>query len=151
MYSRKHGKSGSTKPRRQEPPEWVDMSAEEVEEKVVELADEGKPPAEIGIVLRDKYGIPSTKDVVDKSVTQILEENDAGDNLPEDLRNLLDRAEEIRSHLENHPNDSSAIHGLEQAESKIRRLKKYYRNEGRIPQDWEYSPRSEITVKGKEQ
>ncbi|MFB6216382.1 MAG: 30S ribosomal protein S15, partial [Candidatus Aenigmatarchaeota archaeon] len=90
MYSRKHGKSGSTRPLRKDTPDWVDLSEDEVEEKVVELAEEGKDPSQIGVILRDRYGIPTTKDVVDKSVTEILEENDAKGDIPEDLRNLLE-------------------------------------------------------------
>lgn len=150
MYSRKHGKSGSTKPNRDGAPEWFNRSKDEVEKIVVKLADEGKDPAEIGIILRDQYGVPSVKDVTGKKMTEILEENNKTGKLPEDLRNLVDRAEEIRAHLEEHNNDSSAVHGLEQIESKIRRLKKYYKENDEIPQDWDYNPGEGFTVKWEE-
>ncbi len=143
MYSRKHGKSGSKKPYREEPPEWVDMTEEEVREKILELAEEGHEPSEIGEVLRDKYGVPSVKDFGLK-ITQVLEEEDLLDGIPEDLRKLVQKSKKIRNHLKDQPRDSSAIHGLEQTESKIRRLAKYYKEEGKIPQDWKHETEEEF-------
>lgn len=143
MYSRKHGKSGSTKPYREEPPEWVDMDRGEIEEKIVELAKEGHEPSEIGEVLRDRYGIPSVKDF-DLKITRVLEDNGLGSDIPEDLRKLVKKSRKIRDHLEDQPRDSSAIHGLEQTESKIRRLSKYYKKKGRIPQDWKHETEKEF-------
>ncbi|MFP4233213.1 MAG: 30S ribosomal protein S15 [Candidatus Aenigmatarchaeota archaeon] len=143
MYSRKHGSSGSSKPYREEPPEWVDMDKEEVKEKIVELGQEGKEPSEIGEVLRDQYGIPSVKDFGMK-ITEILEKEDLRGEIPEDLRKLVKKSERIREHLGDQPRDSSAIHGLEQTESKIRRLTKYYKKEGKIPQDWKHETEKEF-------
>jgi len=143
MYSRKHGKSGSTRPYREEPPKWVDMSPDDIEKKVIELGKEGLDPSEIGEVLRDQYGVPSVK-YFDLKITDILEEKGLEPKLPEDLRKLMDRAQKIREHLEDNPGDSSAIHGLEQTESKIRRLSKYYRKEEKIPEDWKYETEKEF-------
>ncbi len=143
MYSRKHGKSGSTRPYREEPPEWVDMGPEEIKEKVVELGKEGMDPSEIGEVLRDNYGIPSVK-YFDMSITEILDEEDLTKKLPEDLRSLIQKAQIIRDHLEKNSTDSSAIHGLEQTESKIRRLSKYYKKKEKIPEDWSYKTEKEF-------
>ncbi len=143
MYSRKHGKSGSTKPYREEPPEWVDMSPEEMKNKVVELGKKGLNPSEIGEVLRDQHGVPSVK-YFDMKITRILEENDLNNELPEDLRKLIEKSRKIRNHLEENSGDSSAIHGLEQTDSKIRRLSKYYKRKGRIPKDWKYKPEKEF-------
>ncbi len=143
MYSRKHGSSGSKKPPREKPPQWVDMSPEEIEEKIVELAEQGKEPSDIGEVLRDQYGIPSVK-YFDMKITEVLKENDLRDGIPEDLRKLVEKSEKIRDHLEEQPRDSSAVHGLEQTESKIRRLAKYYKREGKIPQDWKHETEKEF-------
>ncbi len=143
MYSRKHGKSGSTRPYREEPPKWVDMSPDDIEKKVIELGKEGLDPSEIGEILRDQYGVPSVK-YFDLKITDILEEKGLEPKLPEDLRKLMDRAQKIREHLEDNPGDSSAIHGLEQTESKIRRLSKYYRKEEKIPEDWKYETEKEF-------
>ncbi len=143
MYSRKHGKSGSKKPHRDEPPEWVNMSPDEIEKKVVELGKDGMKPSEIGEVLRDKYGVPSVK-YFDLKITEILEENDLGSDIPEDLKSLVKKSDKIRSHLSDRKRDSSAIHGLEQTESKIRRLSKYYKRKDRIPQDWKHETKKEF-------
>lgn len=143
MYSRKHGKSGSTRPSREEPPEWMNLSEEEVKERVVELAKEGKKPSQIGRILRDELGVPSVK-YFGKKITQILEEEGLGSDLPENMKNLIERAEKVRGHLEDNPRDSSAVHGLEQIESKIRRLKQHFKQEGKIPEDWEYEPAKEF-------
>jgi|SRR3989338_3388456 len=54
---------------------WVKMKPAELENKIVELAKEGKSPAEIGMILRDKFGIPKTR-IFGKRVNQILREKD---------------------------------------------------------------------------
>ncbi len=143
MYSRKHGKSGSTRPHREEAPQWVDMSPKEMENKIVELAKEGVSPSEIGEVLRDQYGIPSVK-YFGLKIMEVLEENDMAPKIPEDMDKLMDRAQDMRDHLEKNPRDSSAKHGLEQAESKIRRLSKYYKRKGKIPENWKYKIEKEF-------
>ena len=52
-------------------PAWVKMKLAEMEKIVVDLAGEGKSPAQIGLVLRDKYGIPKAK-LVGKGIREIL-------------------------------------------------------------------------------
>ncbi len=37
-----------------EPPEWSDVDAEEIESRVVELAEQGHEPSQIGLKLRDE-------------------------------------------------------------------------------------------------
>lgn len=140
MYSRKHGSSGSTRKKREETPEWVDQSSEELKDKILELAEGGKSSSEIGTILRDRYGVTSIKDVLDKKISDVLAENDLDQDLPRDLRNLIERTKEVRNHLNENSNDSSAVHGLEQLESKIRRLVKYYKEEDSLPEDWNYKP-----------
>ena len=44
-------------------PEWVTYSNEEIEEMILKFNREGKSTSEIGIILRDQYGIPKVKDV----------------------------------------------------------------------------------------
>lgn len=39
-------------------PEWVTYSDEEIEEMNFKIYKEGKSTSEIGIILRDQYGIP---------------------------------------------------------------------------------------------
>jgi small subunit ribosomal protein S15 len=56
-------------------PEWVKLSAKEVEAIIVKLAKEGNSPAKIGLILRDQHGIPKVKSVVKKRLLQIIKEN----------------------------------------------------------------------------
>ncbi|MCD6367810.1 MAG: 30S ribosomal protein S15 [Candidatus Aenigmarchaeota archaeon] len=140
MHSRKHGKSGSKKPKREKPPEWIRYKKDEVIALVEKLAKEGKNSAQIGLILRDVYGIPDVKEVTGKKITEIMKEKGVYSKLPEDLLNLMKRALKIRRHLEKHKHDASAIRGLELTESKIRRLGKYYKSRGILPENWKYDP-----------
>ena len=60
MHSRKHGKSGSHKPEKKRHA-WLMYEPAEIEKLIVKLAKEDKADAEIGIILRDQYGIPDMK------------------------------------------------------------------------------------------
>ena len=139
MHSRKKGKSGSHKPL-QKTAKWVDYKPKEVEDIVVKFAKQGMRSAQIGLVLRDQYGIPSIRIITNKRVAQILQENGLYPKLPEELMNLLRRAVEIRAHLEKNKKDYQSYRGLEMTESKIRRLAKYYISKGLLPEKWKYNP-----------
>jgi small subunit ribosomal protein S15 len=45
----------------------------------------------------------------------------------------------MQEHLPKHRKDLHNRRSLELLEAKIRRLAKYYRREGRLPEDWTYS------------
>ncbi|MBS7658349.1 MAG: 30S ribosomal protein S15 [Candidatus Bathyarchaeia archaeon] len=140
FYSRKKGKSESTRPISRKPPVWCKATPEEVESLVVKLGKEGHPPSFIGVILRDQYGIPLVKSITGKSITQILKENNLSPKLPEDLENLLKKAERARKHLEKHRKDYSNKRALALIESKIHRLSEYYKERGILPADWKYKP-----------
>ncbi len=124
-----------------EMPEWIEKSEEEIEDLIVELAEEkDKAPSEIGNILRDKYGIPSVQEVLEKSMLEVLEEHDAAPEIPEDLMEQLKKAVKLRNHLDRNPNDTESQRSLSQMESEIQKLSKYYRREGKLPEDWRYDP-----------
>ncbi len=123
-------------------PEWVEYSTEEIEELILKLTKEGNSTSMIGIILRDQYGIPDVKLVTGQKITKILEKHGQGLEYPEDLMNLIRRAVNIREHLEENPKDLHTRRGLRIIESKIRRLVRYYTNEGVLPEGWRYDPRS---------
>ncbi|MDD5182377.1 MAG: 30S ribosomal protein S15 [Candidatus Nanoarchaeia archaeon] len=139
MYSGKRGKSGSTKPVRKTPPSWLKYKPFEVEKLVVKLAKEGKSSAQIGIILRDSYGIPSVHAVTGKKIYEIMTENKVTKDLPEDLRNLIKIVIETNKHVLKNKKDQSAKRGMRLTESKIGRLIKYYKRKGVIPETWEYT------------
>ncbi|ACP38444.1 30S ribosomal protein S15 [Saccharolobus islandicus] len=146
---RAKGKSHSIRPARAGAPKWVRLTREEVEMLVEELVKRGYTPSMIGIILRDQYGIPLVRQIVGKKVTQILEERGLAPQIPEDLFNLIRKAVNIRRHINEYPRDKTAKKGLEEVESKIRRLARYYKGVGKLPQEWAYDPaKAELLVAG---
>jgi len=134
MHARKRGKSGSKRPISKLPPSWLKLT---VEGLVVKYAREGYPPSMIGVLLRDRHGVPLVKQVTGKSIKQILKENGLLPEIPEDLANLLERARRMYVHLQKHKGDRYNRHRLQLVEAKIHRLVKYYKRTGELPPDWE--------------
>ncbi len=140
MYSRRKGKSGSKKPLAKKLPTWVRYKAPELEMIISKLAKEGKTPSQIGMILRDSYGVPDVQKLTGKKIAQILSEKKLGKEMPEDLVALFKRAIVIRKHLGENKKDMPALRGLQLTESKINRLVKYYKRSKRIPVTWKYRP-----------
>ncbi len=138
MHSDGRGSSGSNKPVNKKTPRWVDYDEDEIADLVVKLRRNGHDPSQIGMKLRDEYGIPSVKEATEKSITEILEEEGLELNVPEELQNLLNKADNIREHLEENPNDQDAERNLELTEAKIRRVAEFHRENGNIEEDWKY-------------
>ncbi len=148
MHRRRKGKSSSKRPSLEKPPDWVSLKPEEVEKLVVKLHEDGLQTAHIGIHLRDQYGIPSVRLLTGKSITHILRDHGVEMDMPEDLRNLMRKAVGLAGHLREHRKDLHNRRNLELIEAKIRRLVRYYKREGVLPGEWEYSRRTaEIQVR----
>jgi small subunit ribosomal protein S15 len=140
MHSRDKGISGSKKPYKKTSPTWIRYKPKEAEMLIAKMAKEGKAPSQIGLVLRDTYGIPDIKTITGKSITKILAEKKLLPDVPEDLRELIRKAALVRKHLEENRQDKTALRGLQLTESKINRIVKYYKTSGRLPMDWKYIP-----------
>ncbi|MBS3095402.1 30S ribosomal protein S15 [Candidatus Woesearchaeota archaeon] len=138
QYSGKHGKHGSKKPIKKVKPVWLTYSPKEVEQLVVKLSKSGKAPSQIGLILRDSYGIPDTQTITGKKITNILEENKIIPEFPEDLISLMKREILLLKHLEKNKHDMTAKRGLHITESKINKLSKYYKSTGVLPGTWKY-------------
>ncbi len=148
LHARRKGKSGSTRPFLKANPEWVALETAEVEETILRLHQEGLTTAAIGVRLRDAYGVPNVRLATGKSITQILKERNVKFAMPEDLASLIKRAASLQPHFQEHTKDLSNRRGLQLIESKIRRLSKYYKEEGILPADWDYSAKlAELQVK----
>ncbi|MBI4015996.1 MAG: 30S ribosomal protein S15 [Candidatus Aenigmarchaeota archaeon] len=137
IYAKKSGKSGSKKPLI--PAQWVTYTGDEVERLVVKLGKDGVQAAQIGLTLRDQYGIPSVRAVTKKTIMGILEGNGMKKAVPDELFNLLKRAVNLRKHLGNNKRDSHSKRALELLESRIRRVAKYYIANERLPESWKYN------------
>ncbi len=142
MHSRGRGNSGSKKPLKPAKPTWIRYKPKEIELLVGKLAKEGKTASEIGIILRDSYGIPSVKSLMGKRIQEVLEEKKLMPKLPDDLMALMRKSVLIRKHIENFKQDMTALRGLQLTESKIKRLVKYYKRIERLSPDWKYDPKA---------
>ena len=142
MHSRKKGKSGSSKPAKKTVPTWARHNAAEIEMIITKLAKEGNTSSEIGLVLRDSYGVPDVRTVLKKKITKVLEKKKLTPKIPEDLRNLVQRSLKIRKHLEENKMDMTAKRGLQLTESKIKRLVTYYKKTRKLPETWKYDAKS---------
>jgi small subunit ribosomal protein S15 len=139
IHARKKGKSSSTRPFRSKQPDWVAIKPKEIERLVLKLDDDGLSTSMIGIKLRDQFGIPSVKLSTGKSILGILAEHKRDPKLPEDLRNLMKKAVNLGEHLLENPKDTHNKRALGLTEAKIRRLIRYYKGKGTLPEDWVYN------------
>ena len=139
IHSHRHGKSHQTRPTGRNAPSWVTTKPAEAKATILKLAKEGMSPSKIGMALRDDYGVPLAKPLLDKSVSQVLAEGKLAPKIPQDLQDLIDRAGRVKKHLETHKGDRKNVHSLELVEAKIYRLSKYYRDRGILPEDFRYA------------
>jgi len=108
-------------------PTWVKMKEPELKKIIVELSAT-YAPSQIGIILRDQYGVPTTK-VFGKKLKAYLKE--LGINRNEDLENAEKKVDKMKEHLKNNITDRSAKHKLQHAQSRLNITKKYFGITGR--------------------
>jgi len=140
MYARRRGTSSSIRPYRKEAPEWSNTDIPEIQKIVVDLRKDGMSTSQIGLALRDRYGVPDVKLATGKRVNEILREEGLESEIPEDLRNLMQKALGLRKHLAENKKDVHNARQLQITESKVRRLGRYYVKSGRMPKGWTYKP-----------
>jgi small subunit ribosomal protein S15 len=138
IYSRRKGKSGSKKPAEKKA-DWVKLKPAEIEAVIVKLAKQGMGSAQIGLVLRDQYGVPNARMFTQKKIAGVMKEKGLyPKELPEDMFNLVRRAVNLSNHLQKNKHDYTSLRGYEITESKIRRLARYYKEQGRLPLNWRW-------------
>ncbi|MBN2517373.1 MAG: 30S ribosomal protein S15 [Candidatus Altiarchaeota archaeon] len=138
MHARRKGKSRSVKPNVSNVDQWLEYSNDEIVSLIVDLAKKDLSASEIGLQLRDQYGIPDVKAITGQTITAILEKNDLKPDLPETFENLLRKALKLRKHLEKNPHDTGNKRGLQLVEAKIKRLVRYYKKREIIAADFYY-------------
>ena len=126
LHTHSKGKSGSKKPITKTSPSWLNYSAKEIEAIIAKLSKQGMTSAQIGLVMRDSYGVPDVQIATKKKITAILKEKGLTSNVPEDLANLQKREANAQKHFEANKKDMVTKRGLQLIRSKIRRLEKYY-------------------------
>ena len=89
MHARRRGKSCSVRPYRKQAPAWSNTDAKAITKVILDLRKEGASGSRIGLVLRDRYGVPDVKLALGKRIGDILRENKVASEIPEDLRDLM--------------------------------------------------------------
>ena len=105
-----------------EKPLWVKIKEPELKKIIGELAEKN-PPSQIGLILRDRYGIPTTR-IFGKKLKVYLKE--LGIDRNEDLENAEKKVERIKEHLKNNITDRKAKHKLQKAQSRMVITRKYF-------------------------
>ncbi|MBE3117046.1 30S ribosomal protein S15 [Candidatus Bathyarchaeota archaeon] len=139
MPKQEKGKSHSIRPVSRRPPSWCKYQPEEVESFVIKLAKEGHSLSSIGTVLRDQYAIPLVKPLVGKSISDILKEANLAPSMPEDLTNLMKKAQSLAVHMEKNKKDLHNKRNMQVIEARIHKLSRYYKREGVVDKKWKYA------------
>merc|ERR1719199_253220 len=95
-------------------------------------------PSQIGVVLRDSFGVPQVSSVTGTKILRILRTAGLAPQLPEDLYHLIKKAVNIRKHLEKNRKDTDSKFRLILVESRIHRLSRYYKLKRTLPATWKY-------------
>ena len=105
-----------------EKPEWIKMKPQEVEKTILDLYKQGNSPEKIGLILRDKHGIPKTKTTTGKRIKEILIE--AKIELPIESSIVLKKIEKTSKHITKHKHDYTAKRSLTKKLWIVKKLKK---------------------------
>ena len=105
-----------------EKPMWVKIKEPELKKIIVKLAEKNSP-SKIGLILRDQYGIPTTR-IFGKKLKKYLTEQGIEKN--EDLENAEKKVNNLKEHLKNNITDRSAKHKLQKAQSRLNIIRKYF-------------------------
>jgi small subunit ribosomal protein S13e len=146
MHSKGHGIARRCLPYRKTPPSWMNIGAKDLIEQIIKMAKRGSSPSQIGVVLRDNYGIPQVKGVTGNKIMRILKKNGLAPTLPEDLYHMIKKAVNIRKHLEKNRKDKDTKFRLILVESRIHRLARYYRTSKALPSKWRYNSKKADTL-----
>ena len=146
MHSKGKGISKRCLPYRKAPPSWVQITAKDLTEQIVKMAKRGQSPSQIGVILRDQYGIPQVKGVTGSKILRILKVAGEAPSLPEDLYHLIKKAVNVRGHLEKFRADRDGKFRLILIESRIHRLARYYRKAKALPPTWRYQSKKAATL-----
>merc|ERR1712232_986101 len=106
----------------------------------------GLSPSQIGVTLRDSFGIPQVSNVTGSKILRILKTNGLAPELPEDLYCLIKKAVSVRKHLDKFRQDKDAKFRLILIESRIHRIARYYKLVKALPPNWKYESATASTL-----
>jgi len=146
MYGKGKGISKRAVPYKRSAPSWVKMKPDEVVENICKLAKKGMAPSQIGVNLRDSFGVPMVRPITGSKILRILKANGLAPNLPEDLYHLIKKALAIRKHMQINRKDKDAKFHLILIESRIHRLARYYKRAKVLPATFRYTSATASTL-----
>ena len=91
-------------------PNWIKLKPKEVESLVLEISKENPSPSHIGLILRDKHGIPKTKTITGKKILAILEENKIKAKSEKEF--IQEKLNRIKKHFGKHKKDYTSSKAL---------------------------------------
>jgi small subunit ribosomal protein S15 len=138
MPKQEKGKSHSMRPVSRRPPSWCKYQPEEVEAFIIKLAKEGHSMSSIGTILRDQYAIPLVKPITGKSVSDTLKAAGLKPTMPEDLNNLMKKAQGLAVHMDKNKKDLHNKRNMQIIEARIHKLSRYYKREGVLSKNFKY-------------
>merc|ERR1711937_230563 len=94
---------------------------EEVIDQITKMAKKGVLPSQIGVSLRDSFGVPKVKAVTGNKIL------------------LIKKGVQMHKHMEKNKKDKDSKFRLVLVESRIHRLARYYRRTKQLPANWKYS------------
>jgi small subunit ribosomal protein S15 len=144
MPKQEKGRSHSIRPVSRRPPSWCKYQPEEVEAFIIKLAKDGHSLSKIGTILRDQYAIPLVKPITGKSISDIVESAGLAPSMPEDLANLIKKAQSLTVHMEKNKKDLHNKRSLQVIEARIYKLSRYYKRKGVLPPKWKYEAKVAI-------
>ncbi|HLF54064.1 MAG TPA: hypothetical protein VI544_02700, partial [Candidatus Nanoarchaeia archaeon] len=100
--------------------DWIKTKPADLEKIIVELYNKGESTAKIGLILRDKYGIPKAK-LLGKSISKIL--TNAKIPLRSEKEVVQKKIDALKAHLEKNKHDQPTKKKLEKELWAIKRVK----------------------------
>lgn len=88
---------------KEESRDWIKLKPKEIESLIIDLAKQGNPPVKIGLLLRDKHGIPKSKALTGKRIKKILEDSKIKYEKEKEI--IEKKIERLRKHFELNKHD----------------------------------------------
>lgn len=108
-------------------PVWLKYTEEEVKEIVMKIVEKnpGISSEKIGLILRDNYGIPSTR-VYGFKLGLLLREKKVYESA--DLKNLKLKTEKLEKHIKDNKQDKRTGRSLIITKAKLKKTQDYLKN-----------------------
>jgi small subunit ribosomal protein S15 len=114
------------------------VNKEKINDIIKDLWNKGFTPSLIGKRIKEEFGV-KVKDITGKKLTRYAKELGLKLEIPEELIYLFKKVNRMVKHLETNRKDIVTKKSLEELESRIKSLIKYYKKKKKLPESFEYS------------